>query len=376
MRYSTPLIILIVLVSTNVTSPANADVVVNGQTGPGALYRLVRPDNWNGRLFLYAHGYVSTDEPVALPAEGQQLAELLASQGFGVAYSSFSENGWAVKDGARRTWQLKNLFTSKFGKPTGVYVAGASMGGLIAIELAERYPSAFIGVLPACSVAGGTRAQYDYFANVRAIFDVFYPGVLPGNAGDVSESVDTTLQIVVPALAAMTGDPAGAGLLASVEQTPAPYTTPEELAQSIVTALASHAASFREFLPDLHYQPYFDNTSTVYSGALPPGVIPFLNASISRFSASPSALNYMSKHYEPTGRIDVPMLMLSNANDPVVPGFHQAIYDQLATNAGSGDLLVQRTVDRYGHCLFTPNELASAIFDLIAWVEFGVMPTK
>ena len=70
------------------------------------------------------------------------------------------------------------------------------------------------------------------------------------------------------------------------------------------------------------------------------------------------------------------MLMLSNARDPVVPGFHQAIYDQLSTNAGSGDLLVQRTVDRYGHCLFTPDELASAIFDLVAWVELGVKPKQ
>jgi pimeloyl-ACP methyl ester carboxylesterase len=372
---TTAAILCMVFMASFFASRADADVVVDGQSGPGALYRLVRPDNWNGRLILYAHGYVSTDEPVALPAEAEQLAALLASQGFAVAYSSFSENGWAVKDGAQRTWQLMNLFTSKFGRPTGVYVSGASMGGLVAIALAERYPAAFKGVLAACAVAGGTRAQYDYQANVRAVFDVFYPGVLPGNAGNVSANVNTDFEIVLPAIVAMANDPLGAGALASIAQTPVPAASAEELVQSIVTALVAHAASYREFLPELHNQPYFDNTTTLYTGALPPATLAYLNSLIGRFSASPSALNYMAKHYEPTGRIEAPMLMLSTSRDPLVPGFHQAIYDQRATDAGSGGFLVQRTIDRYGHCVFTPNELATAFSDLVAWVEFGVVPS-
>jgi hypothetical protein len=39
-----------------------ADDVIDGRLGPGALYRLVRPPNWNGNLVLYAHGYISTKE--------------------------------------------------------------------------------------------------------------------------------------------------------------------------------------------------------------------------------------------------------------------------------------------------------------------------
>ena len=44
--------------------PALADEVVDGRTGPGSVYRLVRPSNWNGILVLYAHGYASKDAPV------------------------------------------------------------------------------------------------------------------------------------------------------------------------------------------------------------------------------------------------------------------------------------------------------------------------
>src|SRR4030095_3068117 len=98
-------LLITLAVVLNVASSAFADEVVDGSVA-GSLYRLVRPTNWNGRLVLYAHGFVPSDAPVALPPEGSLLTSLLVPQGFAVAYSSFSENGWAVKDGAERTPQL------------------------------------------------------------------------------------------------------------------------------------------------------------------------------------------------------------------------------------------------------------------------------
>src|SRR5215203_3502900 len=156
-------------------APALADEVVDGSTGPGSVYRLVRPSNWNGILMLYAHGYVSSDVPVGITADDQLVISLVTARGFAVAVSSFSENGWVLKDGTQRTHQLLGLFTSKFGKPARVYAAGASMGGLIAIRLVETWPREFAGVLPACAVAGGLARQVDFMANVRVLFDVFYP---------------------------------------------------------------------------------------------------------------------------------------------------------------------------------------------------------
>ena len=142
----------------NVASSACADEVVRGRVG-GSLYQLVRPANWNGRLVLYAHGFVPSDAPVALPPEGSLLISLLAPQGFAVAYPSFSENGWAVKDGTERTHQLLGIFSARFGRPARVYITGVSMGGLIAIKLSETYPGIYAGALPAGAVAGGSRRQ-------------------------------------------------------------------------------------------------------------------------------------------------------------------------------------------------------------------------
>ena len=366
---------MFVAVSLAIAGHARADDVIDGRFGPGALYRLVRPTNWNGSLVLYAHGDVLTESPVTLPAEADLIVSLLAPQGFAVAFSSFSENGWAVKDGAQRTHQLIGIFTSKFGRPSRNYVAGGSMGGLIAIKLVETFPGEFAGALPACAVAGGSRRQFDYAANVRVLFDFFYPNVLPGSAAELPPGTNIPLQIVAPAIAAMTANPAGAATIASLAQTPVPFATPAELIQSIVTALTANAVNLIQVLPLTNGHPFFDNRSTIYTGPLPPGVIAAINAGVERFDAAPNALEYLDHYYEPSGNLDVPMLMLSDSRDPIVPGFHQIAYLDAVNASGRQDLLVQRQVPAYGHCVFTPAQLGGAFADLILWVEFGIKPT-
>jgi len=371
----TRVVLLVLVLMLGVTAPGVADDVVDGRLGPGALYRLVRPTNWNGRLVVYAHGYVTRSQPVALPPEADLLIGLLVPQGFAVAYSSYSENGWAVKDGTQRTHQMIGAFTARFGPPSRVYLGGASMGGLIAIKLVEGHTGAFDGVVAACAASGGTRQQYDYLANTRALFDAVYPGVLPGDAGAVPPGTDIPTAIVQPALLAMQASPAGALAIAAIDQTPVPFSSAAELAESIATALTGHALSFVDLVPELHGKKYFDNRDVAYTGALPPLVLAGINATVDRFVASPSALNYMEQYYEPTGDLEIPMLMLSTSRDPVVPGFHQESYLNRVAAAGQSSWLVQRTVDRYGHCNFTPAELATAFTDLAAWVEFGITPT-
>ncbi|HSM04242.1 MAG TPA: hypothetical protein VK858_06460 [Longimicrobiales bacterium] len=354
---------------------ARSGQVVDGTTGPGSLYRFVVPENWNGLLIVYAHGYVSPDEPVALPQEAELLAALLAPQGIALAYSSFSENGWVVKDGTQRTHQLLGLFASEFGMPARVYVGGASMGGLVAIKLVERYPGTYRGALAACSVAGGTRENADYRAHVRAVFDVLYPGVLPGSAAELPAGTDVETQIILPALQAMSLDLSGAFFMAGLDQTPLPWASVPELVESIVTALVGNAGDLRDEVLT-RGKPYFDNSATVYSGAAVPGpVLALINASVDRFEASPAALAALDHDYDPSGDLNLPMLMLSNVRDPVVPGFNQASYLEAVTGSGAADLLVQRTVPRYGHCVFTPEELGTALSDLLAWAELGIVPT-
>jgi pimeloyl-ACP methyl ester carboxylesterase len=359
--------------------PAFTDEVFDGATGPGSVYRLIRPTNWNGILLLYAHGYVSKDQPVGIPDDAQLVAALAAAQGFAVAVSSFSENGWVVKDGTQRMHQLVGLFTSKFGQPTRVYVAGGSMGGLIAIRMIETWPTEFAGVLPACAVAGGSVRQNDYNLNVRVLFDLFYPGVLPGTAVDVPDDIDVVNDIVNPALLAMANNPVAALTIASIAQTPVPWAVPNlaELFQSITTALVG-AAGYPEIIALAQGQSYFDNTATQYTGALPAATLAFINANVQRFPGTPAARNTMDHNYTPTGDLRMPALTLSTFRDPVAPGFHRIVYAQTVAAMGNGDRLVQRevpgTAGGYGHCTFTPDELTKAFLDLVLWGEFGLKP--
>jgi pimeloyl-ACP methyl ester carboxylesterase len=358
-------------------APAVADEVLDGSTGPGSVYRLVRPSNWNGILLLYAHGYVSKDVPVGITPDDQLVISLLAPQGFAVAVSSFSENGWVLKDGTQRTHQLVGLFTAKFGTPARVYAAGASMGGLIAIRLIETWPDEFAGVLPACAVAGGLARQVDFMANVRVLFDLFYPGVLPGTAVAVPPGIDVVHDIVNPAIAAMTVDPTGAFAIASVAQTPVQFANGAELVESIATALGG-ASDYPEILGLTHGQAYFDNIATQYTGALPAPTLAFINANVQRFLGTPAGRNSLEHNYTPTGDLRMPALTLSTFRDPVIPGFHRTIYGQEVAAKGGADWLVQRSVPGYtggyGHCTFTPQELTQAFIDLVVWGEYGVKP--
>lgn len=367
----------IVATVLGLATPALADDVVNGRLGPGALYRLVRPTLWNGALVVYAHGFVTPDEPVAIPPDAERVIALLAPQGFAVAVSSFSENGWAVKDGTQRTHQLLGIFTSKFGAPSRIYAAGGSMGGLIAVRLVETHPREFVGLLAACPVAGGLRPELDYFANVRVLFDLFYPGVLPGSLVNVPAEINVTSDIILPAIAAMTADLTGASTIARIAQTPVPFASVPELIQSIVTALVG-ATAYAHVLMLTHGRPFFDNSDTDYTGALPLPILQSINANVQRFSASPAGLNYVEHNYTPTGDLQIPALTLSTFRDPLAPGFHRTMYGTIVAAAGNSDLLVQRSVfgtgNGYGHCTFTPQEIVAAFSDLVQWVEFGIKP--
>jgi len=180
------------------------------------------PENWNGDLVLYAHGYIDPENEVELPGYGEDIQVALNLYGFGVAYSSYSENGWAVKDGVIRTRQLIGIFTSHFGKPKRTYIVGHSLGGMVALMLAEKNPGLIDGAMSICSFVGGAPKQIEYVFHVRVLFDFYYPGVIPGTVTDVPEGLDFWRDVKPVALAAMMANPLSAVELASVDQVSIP----------------------------------------------------------------------------------------------------------------------------------------------------------
>jgi pimeloyl-ACP methyl ester carboxylesterase len=363
------------LATADVT-PVSWTTAITGVTGEGSQYAIFVPQGWNGDVVVYAHGIRDVAEAVALPTPSvAALRDALGAMGYAVTYSSFSENGWAVKDGIQRTHQLRGLFTSNVSKPRRTFVIGHSMGGLIALALAEQYPQHYDGALPMCGVLGGAQRQVDYLAHVRTVFDYFYPGVLPGNAIDMPLDLNLNTQVLGPAQAALVGNPTGAGAMARIAQTPVPFASGPELIQSILTAIAFDARGAEDLVGRTHGHSPFDNSETVYTGLLPAALLADLNARVMRFTETPDAANYLARYYEPTGELSIPVLSIHTTRDPVVPFFHESVYGARVAAAGSSGLLSQRSISRYGHCTFTIGEMTNAFSALSQWVATGAPPT-
>ena len=112
--------------------------IVEGSVGTGALYALYVPTVWNGDAIYYSHGVRDVDSRVDLRDQDGFFAtrDLLGAEGFAVAYSSWSDNGVAMKDGAQRVHQMRGILASELqGPPTRSFLMSHSLGSGIALEL-------------------------------------------------------------------------------------------------------------------------------------------------------------------------------------------------------------------------------------------------
>ena len=348
---------------------------IYGEIGPGSSYEILVPPEWNGSLGLYAHGYVDPAGVDPLTPFERALLPALPAMGYAVAYSTFSENGLAVKDGMQRTKQLRGIFAAQVGEPQRTYLVGGSMGGLIALGLSERFPQHYDGVLALCGLVGGSQAQIDYVGHLRVLFDVFYPGVLPGTLFENPNL--SPLEVAALVMPAIAGDPTGAGLLANVMamtfETPIPGgADPALLAESIVTALAFDVRGFADVLDRTHGHVPFDNSDVWYAGTPDDAA---LNFAVDRYESRPDAARYLRKYYEPTGHLGTPVVTLHNQMDPVAPILHEARLGVNVASAGASEWLVQtEAAAPYGHCAFDEQEVLGKFGSLVAWVELGIPP--
>ena len=353
---------------------------VTGETGPGAQYALYMPASWNGDVVFYAHGIRPPLAAVELPTgDGfPAVRDALGARGYAVAYSSFSENGWAQKDGAQRTHQLRGVFKSTFGAPSRSYLMGTSLGGLIVQQLAERHPTQYVGVFAMCAPLGGTAAELSYIANVRVLFDLFYPGVVPGDVLNVPAGIDFDTQVQPKVIQAVMRNPTGLGIIARVAQTPLAGATPTELITSLLYALKYDWIGIDDFLDRTHGHSMFDNSGTTYAaaapGLLPGAVLAMINQGVGRFTSTPDAERYVDKYFQPTGALGMPTLTLHTTRDPLVPFFHEGLFADIVRRSESSDALLQRSVGGFGHCAFSTDQMVDGFESLARWVETGVKP--
>ena len=220
----------------------------------------------------------------------------------------------------------------------------------------------------------------DYIANVRVLFDAMYPGVIPGDVLHVPAGIDLNTQVLGPAQGAVIANPTGLGIIARIKQTPLAGNNGTELVTSLLYALAYDVRGIDDFLGRTNGQSMFDNSATrydaIFPGLLPPQVLAMVNGAAGRFTATPAALQYLERYYIPDGNLSRPTVTLHTTRDPLVPYFHEGIFAKRVADQNTSDRLLQKSVDGFGHCAFSTNDMIDAFQALAGWVETGNKPAN
>jgi len=341
----------------------------------GAITRVCMPapGRWNGDLVVFAHGYVSPEEPIGIPEDqltlpdGTSLPGILNALGFGFATTSYRKNGLAILPGIEDVKDAVAAFVAEQGPPRQTYLVGASEGGAVTALAVERSPEVFSGGVATCGPIGDFRRQVNYWGDFRVLFDLYFPGLLPPSAVNVPQHVrDHWTSYYVPRITlAFAAHPAALDQLLRVSR--APF-DPADVDTKVATALGLlwyNAFATMDGIATLRGQP-FDNTTRFYTGS---GNDFLLNLLVKRYRANPVAVQEIEGNYQTSGRLGVPLVTLHTTADPIVPYWHEPRYSWKALLSGSGLHHVNLPVLRYGHCRFEPAEALVALGLLVLKVE-------
>jgi len=145
---------------------AAAVTTCTGETSDTAKYEVRVPDDFNGTLLLWSHGYTYIFKiPAQVPllgGAGQDLrptiapgapdsmamANALLNQGYALAGSGFATPGWNAESAVKTNVELLGIVKKKFPQIKRTVAWGPSLGGTITQRLAETNPKLIDAALP------------------------------------------------------------------------------------------------------------------------------------------------------------------------------------------------------------------------------------
>ena len=345
--------------SCAVLAQTPADHLEIGKLGDAA-YRIDMPEKWNGILLIYYHGY--SENPVTYAKDTPNaMGEGFAKAGYAMAQSGYSVTGFALEQAIPETEALRKYTIAKYGKPKETYVLGHSMGGELTMMSMEMFPSRYDGALPLCGLLEPTTWAIGKGSAMRAAFDYYYPGLLPGPIGIPADAaLDQAL--VDKVLKTLPTNPKGMAELMAL----GPYKTAEDLADGVVFGTFID----RDFEQKIGAS-VLDNRNYIYAGGADDNA---LNDGVKRYTASDAALAWLKTFYTPTGVLLKPTLAVHTTYDPIIPAESVRLYADQVQRAGLSANFVQQYVKHDGHCHISGPETAKALDELIQWKHTGVKP--
>lgn len=386
---------------------ATGQDVLSGEIA-GAAWIAQVPEDWNGDLVIYAHGY--RGEGTDLTVDAAPGFEWLTENGYAWAASSYRRNsydpGIGVVDTKNLTRHVQNMLRGDGLDKT--YLTGFSMGGHVTAAAIERYPNLYDGAMPACGVMGDVEL-FDYFLDYN-VGGAALAGVAPDFAWPDQDWLSTTAPLIKAGLSNVPDGVAG----------PNPFTSlswaggfPRILNPAVPSPLNVAGSSFKDFVEigsggeratfdaaweywhgiDAPLGEFFlelgqgDGTIAGRSGLVSQNVdMTYADeygpefASIDERVVRVEAANRIrsARGIKPAVLIDgdpsIPVLSIHTTGDLFVPIEMQQIYAREVAANERSDLLVQRAIRDIGHCSFTADEIIQSYTDLFDWVENGVKP--
>lgn len=343
----------------------------------GAGYRIEVPENWNGDLVVWAHGF--RGDGLELTVDNHPLREFLIANGYAWAASSYSKNDYDVAVGVQDTHKLTKRFNGIVGSPETVYLTGASMGGHVTAVAIEQYPNTYDGAMPICGVLGDYEL-FDFFldynvvaASLAGVDMTFPPDPVEWETESIPQ-ITSTLAAAWPV--GLTPD--GENLKALTELRSGGE---RPLFDAAFPAWASFLLDFGSLNGEVPRSPgvAVDNTDVVYQFDTDPELSlaeAELNENVVRVTADAAGNRNPGLNNVPVvaGDPSIPVLTLHNLGDLFVPFSMEQVYAERVADNAATDLVVQRAIRGVGHCDFTAEELVTGFVDLVTWVEHGVRP--
>ncbi len=391
---------------TTSTRIARADSSCAGHVGStalkgsidGASYIIEVPANWNGTLLLYSHGYRFPGSTNPAQDAGDPLTgATLLSQGYALAGSSYSQEGWALQQAFHDQIALLDYFNQACGQPTRTIAWGHSLGGIITAGLVQLYPDRFDAALPMCGVLSGGIGVWNQALDGAFAFDVLLAnGTMPivhitnpGAAFAQSLSILNTAQQTpqgrarIALMAALSDIPGWFNAL-SPEPAANDFATQEQnqflwesqvdfafafFGRAELEARAGGNPSWNtgvNYRVQLAHSLFHQEVEVLYQQA---GLD--LNKDLNalehapRIAADPAAVNYLAQYITFNGELHIPVLALHTSGDGLVMPQNEQAYQSVVHAEGNAKWLRQVYVHRAGHCSFTPAETLAAFQALI-----------
>ena len=366
-----------------------------GTLTDGATWIADTPEQWNGTLLLFSHGYGPT---TAADAPSPAASQALLNAGYALVGSSYDPNGsmWALDSAERDQFAALTAFRRQVGTPTRVISVGQSMGGLVNAQIARDGAGRVDGALGLCGlVAGGVdlgNYQLDAEYTLATFFDPADADTLVNldNQADgaaLAARLTTAVQtaqltpagrarIALAAAYLNLADwapgqlPPARGDFAAQEQQQYAW-----LAQGLLSFIIPARWSVEQsaggntswnkgvdYAGLLHKSAHVKQVEALYRDA---GLN--LRTDLNRLtrgadiSAAPAAVARLERTSTAGQALAVPLLDLHTTADQLVPVEQESAFAGRVRAAGDSRLLRQAYVARQSHCNFTTAEVVAGL---------------